>query len=178
MKENNLNLEKFNNLNLEIVNINKEMSRLKEVFEHQKCELDKLIKEILVEDNPMLQEAIIKWTLENPIEAISFYMGIKNDEEEVFFKNDDKYVEILGSDYYDDDCYVIVNKNTMDIKIIQSHKIEEYYSQKCAKEATAFMRVEELALFDLIQLFSRKNIRQILKNTCFMMYNCIINYKL
>lgn len=130
------NLNLFNTLNEEIKDINSKIESLNESLCIKNEEMKNILKDILVETNPVFEEAIIRWALENPIEAISYYMTIKYNTQEIFYKNDNKHVELFENDIYDEDaCYALINKNTLEVRAIETYDIVEFYSDlNCGNE--------------------------------------------
>lgn len=143
------NLELFNVLNTEIKDINSKIESLNESLCVKNEEMKNILKDILVETNPIFEEAIIKWTLDNPIEAISYYMTIKYNTQEIFYKNDNKHIELFENDSYDEDaCYALINKNTLEVKAIETYDIVEFYSDlNCGDEV--FIELEFLDNYKL-----------------------------
>ena len=124
------NLKLFNLLNFETKEINNQIESLKESLEAKEAELKNVLKDILVETNPVFEECIVKWAMKNPIEAISYYIAMKNDLKEVYFENDNKHEELFeDSDYDESAVYALINKKTLEVNKFKAYEVAEFYSE-------------------------------------------------
>ena len=145
-------IELFNQLQCETKILVDSVLEMQNNIKTNKNTMNKLIKEIFLESNEHIEKCVIKWVLDNPIEAISYYIAKELKLKTVYYKNDNKYTELFGSDNIDKKAsYNLTNINTLENIIINAEDICNHFSTLSCKEGS-FLELDFLNNYK-IELF-------------------------
>lgn len=121
-------IEVFNQLQNEVKDLESSVLEMQNNIKDNKSKINSLIKEILVENIEEIERCVVKWVSNNPIEAISYYIA-KELETAIYYKNDNKYIELFDDDNIDHNYgYNLINVSTSKNIKITNRDICDYYS--------------------------------------------------
>lgn len=126
------NIETFKRLNNEVQDLeNKNLDNRSEILA-KKAQLEVLIEEICKSHYEKIEESMVKWLLNNPIEAISYYLAKELEIDTIYYKNDSKHVELFEESIESisryKDRYILINVHSLKQTVINVKDICNYYS--------------------------------------------------